>query len=105
MLLLLSIMLSAAAANEAAERARITVKLMRSWIPQPYRDSDMYLRQCLKPRIEMTLWKIYKVDKSLLINSLGTLLTYGMLLGPLGGIYNQNNTSSHECMNEECIQK
>ncbi|GBN66103.1 hypothetical protein AVEN_204400-1 [Araneus ventricosus] len=91
MLQLLSVMLSAAAANKASEMARSTVKLMGSWIPQPYRDSDMYLRQRLKPSVHMTLWKIYKIDKSLLINSLGTLLTYGMLLGTLGSAQNQND--------------
>ncbi|GBM12395.1 hypothetical protein AVEN_211576-1 [Araneus ventricosus] len=98
MLLPLSIMLSAAAANEAAEMVKSTVKLMGSWIPKPYRDSDMYLRQRLKPRVEMTLWKMYKVDKSLFINSLGTLLTYGMLLGTLGSAQNQNDMPRHGCM-------
>ncbi|GBM44734.1 hypothetical protein AVEN_103197-1 [Araneus ventricosus] len=77
-------MLSASGANEAADMAKGAIKLMESRIPLRYRHSNMYLRQRLKPRVELTLWKIYKIDKSLLINSLGTLLTYGILLGTLG---------------------
>ncbi|GBM44723.1 hypothetical protein AVEN_103188-1 [Araneus ventricosus] len=99
-LVLLSVLLPAAAVNEAAEMAKSNIFFMESWIPQPCRDSRVYLRQKLKPRVEMTLWKIYKVDKSLLISSLGTILTYGMLLGTLGSVKNQNNLTSKESSNK-----
>ncbi|GBM44735.1 hypothetical protein AVEN_103198-1 [Araneus ventricosus] len=93
-LIFLSIILSAAAVNEAAEMAKSKIMFMECWIPQSCRDSKIYLRQKLKPKVEMTLWKIYNVDKSLLISSLGSLLTYGMLLGTLGSVNSQNCTSS-----------
>ncbi|GFR25261.1 uncharacterized protein TNCT_67991 [Trichonephila clavata] len=32
----------------------------------------------------LTLWKVYVVDRSLVITSIGTLLTYGILIGTLG---------------------
>nr|GBN99162.1 hypothetical protein AVEN_109244-1 [Araneus ventricosus] len=32
----------------------------------------------------LTIWKIYKLDRSLIISSFGTLLTFGILLGTLG---------------------
>ncbi|GBL97569.1 hypothetical protein AVEN_163014-1 [Araneus ventricosus] len=79
-------MLPAAAANESAEMAKSTIKLMGSSIPHSYRDLEMYLRQRWKPRVVMTLWKIYKIDKSLLISALGTLMAYGMLLGTSGSV-------------------
>ncbi|GBN66262.1 hypothetical protein AVEN_58132-1 [Araneus ventricosus] len=88
LLLLLSVMLPAAAANEAAEIAKSTIKPRGSCIPHSYKDLEMYLRPRLEPSVAMTLWKIYKIDKSLLISSLGTLLTYGMLWGTLGNVYN-----------------
>ncbi|GBO05982.1 hypothetical protein AVEN_107594-1 [Araneus ventricosus] len=100
LLVLLSVILPAAAVNEAAEIAKSNILFMESWIPKPYRDSKIYLRQKLKQSVEMTLWKIYKVDKSLFITSLGTLLTYGMLLGTLGSVNKQNNMSSQECTNK-----
>ncbi|GBN07220.1 hypothetical protein AVEN_4329-1 [Araneus ventricosus] len=100
LLVLLSVILPAAAVNEAAEMAKSNILFMESWIPKPYRDSKIYLRQKLKPRVEMTLWKIYKVDKSFFITLFGTLLTYGMLLGPLGSVNKQNNMPSQECTNK-----
>ncbi|GBN07221.1 hypothetical protein AVEN_4330-1 [Araneus ventricosus] len=94
LLVLLSVMLSASAVNEAAEKAESNIMFRENWNSHPCRDSKTYLRQNPKRSVEMTLWKIYKVDKSLLISSLGTLLTYGMLLGTLGSVNNQNKITS-----------
>ncbi|GBM02600.1 hypothetical protein AVEN_249532-1, partial [Araneus ventricosus] len=80
-------MLPASVVNVSAEMAKNTINLMGSCIPHSCRD-EVYLRQRLKPRVVMTLWKIYIRDKSFLISSLGTLLTYGMLLGTLGNDQN-----------------
>ncbi|GBL97571.1 hypothetical protein AVEN_163016-1 [Araneus ventricosus] len=101
MLVLLSVILPAAAVNEAAEMSKSNILFMKSWIPKFCRDSKIYLRQKLRPKVEMTLWKIYKVDKSFLISLFGTLLTYGMLLGTLGSVRNQKNISLQECMKKE----
>ncbi|GBL97566.1 hypothetical protein AVEN_163011-1 [Araneus ventricosus] len=77
-------MLPAAAANESAEMAKSTIKLMGCCIPHSYRDLEMYLRQRWKPRVAMTLWKIYKIDKSLLISALGLVGVYmGTLSMPI----------------------
>ncbi|GIZ04642.1 hypothetical protein CEXT_164861 [Caerostris extrusa] len=43
------------------------------------------------PQTALTLWKIYRIDKSLLISAIGTLISYGILVGTLGSVQNSNN--------------
>lgn len=84
----LLIMVSASIINEISERTRCTFHGL------PYRhlahkeELKNMLKKDFQHRVNLTLWNIYVVDKLLIITSLGTLLTYGILLGSLG-----NNTS------------
>ncbi|GBN99163.1 hypothetical protein AVEN_198638-1 [Araneus ventricosus] len=52
---------------------------------------NRYNKDFKSPKLEvdfsqnsLTIWKIYKLDRSLIISSFGTLLTFGILLGTLG---------------------
>ncbi|GIZ04644.1 hypothetical protein CEXT_164871 [Caerostris extrusa] len=42
-------------------------------------------------KTSLTLWKIYRIDNSLLISAIGTLISYGILVGTLGSVQSSNN--------------
>ncbi|GFY49363.1 uncharacterized protein TNIN_160431 [Trichonephila inaurata madagascariensis] len=85
-ILLLMILLSAAIANEAAMLAQDTAVSVPAWFRQNYRELKMMMRRKFKRKISLTLWKIYVIDKRLLISAFGNLVTYGILLGTLGSL-------------------
>ncbi|GBM30013.1 hypothetical protein AVEN_165588-1 [Araneus ventricosus] len=94
-LILLSIvLLPAAAANKAAYLAREVVTSLPAWFPKRSKEIKMYVRQRFVSNVSLTLWDIYRIDKSLFITALGTLLTYGVLLGTLGNTQNPKDGSS-----------
>ncbi|GFQ84455.1 uncharacterized protein TNCT_228181 [Trichonephila clavata] len=80
----LLIMVSASVTNELANKARRAMECL------PYQNSTQDLKKIFKFKKELnqenslTLWKVYVMDRSLVITSIGTLLTYGILLGTLG---------------------
>ncbi|GBL96950.1 hypothetical protein AVEN_182529-1 [Araneus ventricosus] len=84
---LLMVMLPAASVNKAIEVARNFVLSLPGWFPH----HQNVLKKCIKMKIKhkkvsLTLWKIYKIDHSLLISSMGTLVTYGIIVGTLGAV-------------------
>ncbi|GIX74389.1 hypothetical protein CEXT_47381 [Caerostris extrusa] len=70
--------------NEKANKARRAMKCLfkRSFTNEG--EMKMKLEKYLDVENSLTLWNIYTVDRSLLITSFGTLLTYGILIGTLG---------------------
>ncbi|GIY88590.1 uncharacterized protein CEXT_663681 [Caerostris extrusa] len=89
--LLLITLPPAAAVNHAAARARETVLSLPGWFPKRYSIIKMYVRRRFMHKTALTLWKIYRIDKSLLISAIGTLISYGILFGTLGSVQNSNN--------------
>ncbi|GFT36404.1 uncharacterized protein NPIL_327271 [Nephila pilipes] len=83
---LLLILFPAAVSNEASIRAHDIVRSLPSYIREHYKELKMSIRRRFKRNTSLTLWKIYIIDKSLLISVLGTLLTYGILFGTLGSV-------------------
>ncbi|GFX10004.1 uncharacterized protein TNCV_4101431 [Trichonephila clavipes] len=81
---LIPLMLSGACCNRAASQARDTVVSLPGWFPQHYRMLKMLIRQKFKKKFALTLWKIYAIRESLLMSALGTLITYGFLVGTIG---------------------
>ncbi|GFY68244.1 uncharacterized protein TNIN_466211 [Trichonephila inaurata madagascariensis] len=87
--LLLMVLIPASTANQAAEDAKDVIISLPGWFPQHYKKLKIYVRKNFKQRkLNFTLWKIYTINKSLLISTLGTLVTYGFLVGTLGTIQN-----------------
>ncbi|GIX92204.1 hypothetical protein CDAR_262141 [Caerostris darwini] len=84
LLLTLLLMISAAATNELAERAKQAAQRLSCGIAKRDKDSAARLKTDLLLENRLTLWKIYIFSRSLIITSFGTLLTYGILLGTLG---------------------
>ncbi|GFU69049.1 uncharacterized protein TNCV_4457761 [Trichonephila clavipes] len=80
----LMIMLSASVTNELANKVKCIVKCLpyRNAIQDPKR--KFKFKKYLNQDNSLTLWKVYVMDWSLIITSIGTLLTYGILIGTLG---------------------
>ncbi|GIY52844.1 uncharacterized protein CDAR_432701 [Caerostris darwini] len=90
-LLPLITLIPAAAANQAAAKAREIVLSLPAWFPKRCSIIKLHVRQKLMQKTVLTLWKIYRIAKSLLISAIGTLISYGILVGTLGNIQNSNN--------------
>ncbi|GFS49930.1 uncharacterized protein TNIN_63591 [Trichonephila inaurata madagascariensis] len=78
----LPIMISASMTNEMEKKARNTIKCLKCKVPHDLRETKF--KEVSTKESDLTLWKIYVLDRSLLITSFGTLLSYGILLGTLG---------------------
>ncbi|GIY22368.1 uncharacterized protein CDAR_593911 [Caerostris darwini] len=83
-LMLLMVILPSAAVNDAAELALEVVVSLPDWFPQCYQELKIKIRREFKSQVALTLWKIFKVKKPLLLNVVGILITYGFLLGAVG---------------------
>ncbi|GFQ75265.1 uncharacterized protein TNCT_349491 [Trichonephila clavata] len=81
---LIPMIMSGADCNWAASQARDKTISLPGWFPQHYRMLKMFIRQKFKKKYALTLWKIYVIRESLLMSALGTLVTYGFLVGTMG---------------------
>ncbi|GFT24751.1 uncharacterized protein NPIL_194601 [Nephila pilipes] len=82
----LSITLSASAVTEEGRIARdLIISLPRKFQPH-YRELKRILGCNFKREVVPTLWKMYTIEKSILISAFGTLLTYGILIATLGNV-------------------
>ncbi|GIY57224.1 uncharacterized protein CDAR_230051 [Caerostris darwini] len=89
--LLLMILPSAAAANQAAATAREIVLSLPGWFPNRYSIIKLLVCRSFKSKTTLTLWNIYRIDKSMLISAIGILISYGILLGTLGSVQSSND--------------
>ncbi|GFT30225.1 uncharacterized protein TNCV_3466821 [Trichonephila clavipes] len=80
----LLIMLSASFTNEITEEATRRIQCLLCRIPTAKREIKCNLKDDLTQPNSLTLWKIYVMDRSLIISSYASLLTFGILLGALG---------------------
>ncbi|GIY91005.1 uncharacterized protein CDAR_550201 [Caerostris darwini] len=80
-------MLPGAAVNRIAEVAKDVIISCPGWYPNHYNEVKACVRTRFKQKKSaLTLWKIYNIDKSLLISAVGSLVTYGILIGTLGTV-------------------
>ncbi|GBO40163.1 hypothetical protein AVEN_73136-1 [Araneus ventricosus] len=77
----LLIIISASSANE---KAALTMKSLSCRIPESETDLRFKLRRISGEHKSLSVWKIYVLDRSLVVTSVGTLVTYGMLIGTIG---------------------
>ncbi|GBM63849.1 hypothetical protein AVEN_69863-1 [Araneus ventricosus] len=78
------ILMPAALANEAANKAKHIAKYLPYQVPAQNRQLKFVLKKNSIWNNRLTLWEFYVLDRSILIASFGTLLTYGIILGSLG---------------------
>ncbi|GFQ95777.1 uncharacterized protein TNCT_205281 [Trichonephila clavata] len=83
MVLLLQLMISGSALNELGKEVTVLIHCL----PQETAGNQPkinFFKKTLLQENGLTLWKIYVMDRSLVICTFGTLLTYGIMLGTLG---------------------
>ncbi|GBM00160.1 hypothetical protein AVEN_176402-1 [Araneus ventricosus] len=85
---LLLLILPAAAVNEVAKQAVEIIASLPTLFPEYYKDLKKKIRQKCMKEVSLSLWKIYRIDTSLLVTALGTLISYGVLFGTFGTIQN-----------------
>ncbi|GIY03045.1 uncharacterized protein CDAR_511461 [Caerostris darwini] len=90
-LLLLITLIPAAAANQAAATARDFVLSLSGWFPKRYSVIKVHVCRKFMRKTALALWKIYRIDNSLLLSAIGSLISYGILVGTLGSVQNINN--------------
>ncbi|GFS75866.1 uncharacterized protein NPIL_172101 [Nephila pilipes] len=80
-LALLLLMIPAGGCNRTLNQAQETIKSLPGWLPQHLKVLKTYIRRRHGKLFPLTLWNIYVINESFLINTFGTLLTYGFLIG------------------------
>ncbi|GFS75106.1 uncharacterized protein NPIL_637251 [Nephila pilipes] len=78
------VILSASAANSAFVTAKEAVFSLPFKISHYYKDVKMVIWSECARDVSLTLWNIYKIERSLIFSAIGTLVTYGILVGNLG---------------------
>ncbi|GFR25248.1 uncharacterized protein TNCT_312021 [Trichonephila clavata] len=84
------VIVSASSANRAADVAKEAVLSLPGRIPQYYNELKVILRKDFKDNICLTLWKLYEIDRSLILCALGVLMNYGILIATLGTVSSIN---------------
>ncbi|GIY20453.1 hypothetical protein CDAR_502761 [Caerostris darwini] len=79
----LLLMISASRTNEKTAKAKLIMQCLLRHCHLETRKKMKYEKNIVLES-NLTSWKIYVFDRSLLITSFGCLLTYGILLGTLG---------------------
>ncbi|GFU13533.1 uncharacterized protein NPIL_435331 [Nephila pilipes] len=85
------IIASASAANRGAELAKEAVMSLPGIFPKCYNELKVILRKDCKQQLFLTLWNMYKIDRSLIITAMGVLANYGILVATLGTVINRSN--------------
>lgn len=73
-------------ANRYAVMARYAVMRLPGVLPNYYKKLKVEIRKEFKSKVVLTFWRIYVIERSMLINALGTLATYGILVATLGNV-------------------
>ncbi|GBO00955.1 hypothetical protein AVEN_266428-1 [Araneus ventricosus] len=81
---LLLIMVPASITNEAAKTVKRIVRSLPYEMPNSDKELKFGIQKCLFQWKFLSLWNIYVLDRSLIFTAIGTLFTYGILLGSLG---------------------
>ncbi|GFT24908.1 uncharacterized protein NPIL_473911 [Nephila pilipes] len=77
------VILSASAANNAFLAAKEAICSLPWKIPYYYKEVKIVIWSECARDVSLTLWKTYKIERSLIFSAIGTLVTYGILLGSL----------------------
>ncbi|GFT23569.1 uncharacterized protein NPIL_536471 [Nephila pilipes] len=80
----LLVMIPAAETNEAASKTANFVQCLPYKFPSLHEEIKFLLKKNIIQDNRLTLWNMYVLDRSLIVTSLGSLLSYGVLIGTLG---------------------
>ncbi|GFR24803.1 uncharacterized protein TNCT_271091 [Trichonephila clavata] len=79
----LVMIISASITNELVTKLKHFVRRLPYLFPTRHSEIKFKLKQNVLQDNYLTLWNIYVINRSLIITSFGTLLTYGFLMGSL----------------------
>ncbi|GFU00096.1 hypothetical protein TNCV_1749351 [Trichonephila clavipes] len=79
----LLILIPAAETNEEASKTENFVQRLRYRFPSFHQKIKFLLEKNIIQDNRLTLWNMYVLDRSLIITSLGSLLSYRVLIGTL----------------------
>ncbi|GFQ71566.1 uncharacterized protein TNCT_202481 [Trichonephila clavata] len=85
------VVVPASAVNDALITLKKALKPLLGKIPHHFKESLMIINNEGLDEMSLTLWKIYKIDRSLIISAMGTLLTYGILVATLDTMKSTSN--------------
>ncbi|KAF8778430.1 hypothetical protein HNY73_015154 [Argiope bruennichi] len=80
----LLIMVPALNVNESSKNVKNSLERLKLQFHKDKRENIFDFGEHFVEESNLTLWKIYIMDRPLIITSLGTLITYGIMLGTLG---------------------
>ncbi|GFV58575.1 uncharacterized protein TNCV_2897521 [Trichonephila clavipes] len=83
LVLLLQLMISGCASNELANEVRVLIQCLPRESAENEQNINFFKKTLLQDN-GLTVWKIYVMDRSLVICLFGSLLSYGIMLGTLG---------------------
>ncbi|GFS64557.1 uncharacterized protein TNIN_264011 [Trichonephila inaurata madagascariensis] len=83
MILLLQLMISGSDLNELGKEVRVLIQCLPQETAENQPKVNFFKKTLLQDNC-LTLWKIYVMNRSLVICTFGTLLSYGIMLGTLG---------------------
>ncbi|GBO32828.1 hypothetical protein AVEN_219888-1 [Araneus ventricosus] len=84
--MLLTVLLPPSFSNEAAMLEKVTIISLPTFFPHQYHVLKIQVEQGFKKKMFFTVWKIYLIDRSVVVSLFGAPLIYGILLGTLGGV-------------------
>lgn len=82
----LMLMVPASNAVQSANDARLAMLSLPGVALDRYQEVKCLVEKKSKPKKTLTLWKIFVINRPLVVGSFGTLLTYGILIGTLGKV-------------------
>ncbi|GFU13519.1 uncharacterized protein NPIL_435261 [Nephila pilipes] len=85
------VLVSGSSANRAAELTKEAIMSLPGMFQKSYNELKVILRKNCKQQVCLTLWKIYKIDRSLIITAMGTLMNYGILVATIGSVSRGND--------------
>ncbi|GFU72542.1 uncharacterized protein TNCV_22241 [Trichonephila clavipes] len=89
--LFVMVVVPASAVNAAFVALKKSSIFLLGKLPHHFKESAMIINKESLEVVPLTLWKIYKIDRSLIISAIGTLLTYGILVATLDTMKSTNN--------------
>ncbi|GFR22203.1 uncharacterized protein TNCT_451 [Trichonephila clavata] len=90
LIILLSVISMASETVQFGKHVQELIVSIPGSFPSHYHELKLLIKiKNVKRKVALTLWKMYAIDRSLVVSALGTFTTYGLLFATLGNVQNQ----------------
>ncbi|GFW21480.1 uncharacterized protein TNCV_1533031 [Trichonephila clavipes] len=90
LIMLLSVIWTASETVQVGKQVQELIVSMPGDFSSHYQELKLLIKtKNVKRKVALTLWKMYAIDRSLVVSALGTFTTYGLLFATLGNVQNQ----------------